>query len=195
MTSKKKKSSRSSEYGNLHELLILKLQSLYDIEKELVKALPKMAKNATSDELREAFENHLQETEGHVERLEQALRLLEVEPKAEKVAGIRGIAEDGSWVIKNVRDDAARDAALIAAAQYAEHYEMAGYGSAAEWARMMGHVEVEELLNKTLAEEKAANDKLTSLAEGGINAEANDMEEVSVVEKVTTKMEDIDNIL
>ncbi len=177
---KKKNSAQSKgkdQYGNLHELLILKIQSLYDVEQELTKALPKMAKNATSNELREAFEHHLEETNEHIVRLERAMVILGVEPKKEKVEAIRGIAEDGSWVIKNVRNNAARDAALIAAAQYAEHYEIAGYGSAAEWARLMGHSDVEELLNKNLAEEEAANEKLTALAEGGINEEANDMEE------------------
>ncbi len=179
MEKRKKASSRkaTTQYGNLHELLILKLQSLYDIEQELIKALPKMANNAHNEQLREAFESHLEETRIHSDRLEQAMEYLEVEPKKEKVAGIRGIAEDGSWVIKNVKDERARDAALIAAAQYAEHYEIAGYGSAAEWARLMGHTEVADLLETTLAEEEAANNKLTSLAEGGINEEANDMEE------------------
>lgn len=182
MAKRKKASSRKAsnakqQYGNLHELLILKLQSLYDIEQELIKALPKMAKNAYNDDLREAFEMHLEETKTQVDRLEQAMEHLEVEPKKEKVAGIRGIAEDGSWVIKNIKDERARDAALIAAAQFAEHYEIAGYGSAAEWARLMGHSEVADLLEATLAEEEAANDKLTRLAEGGINEEANDMEE------------------
>lgn len=180
MTSKKKASSRKAQsknaYGNLHELLILKLQSLYDVEQELIKALPKMAKNAHNERLREAFESHLEETKMHADRLEQAMELLEVEPKKEKVAGIRGIAEDGGWVIKNIKDERARDAALIAAAQYAEHFEIAGYGSAAEWARLMNHTEVADLLEATLAEEEAANNKLTSLAEGGINEEANDME-------------------
>ncbi|MBX4192214.1 DUF892 family protein [Candidatus Parcubacteria bacterium] len=173
MAKAKKGAQARGNYSNLHQLLILKLEALYDVERELVKVLPKLAKNATSDELREAFEMHLEETEIHVERLEEAMDLLDVEPRAEKVEGIRGIAEDGSWVIKNIRDDAARDAALIAAAQYAEHFEIAGYGSAREWARLMGHTEVEELLSKTLEEEEAANEKLTELAEGGINERAN----------------------
>lgn len=174
----KKKSKNAQKWGNLHDLLILKLESLYDIEQELVKALPKLAKNATNDGLREAFEEHLEETKEHVKRLERAMQYLGVEPKKEEAAGIRGIAEDGSWVIKNVRDEAARDAALIAAAQYAEHYEIAGYGSAREWARLMGHKEVEDLLERTLQEEEAANRKLTMLAEDGINEQAYDAEEV-----------------
>lgn len=174
-------------FGNLHELFILKLQSLYDIEQELVKTLPKLAKNASSDELRDAFETHLEETKMQVDRLEQAFELLDMEPKKEKVEGIRGIAEDGGWIIKNVRDDAARDAALIGAAQYAEHYEIAGYGTALEWAKLMGHDEVADLLQQTLDEEETANKKLTALAEGGINERANDMEDAksdSLIERL-----------
>jgi ferritin-like metal-binding protein YciE len=179
MAKKKTKSGKSGGYGNLHELLILKLQSLYDIEQELVKALEKMAKNATSDDLREAFEEHREETIEHGTRLERALKLLGAETKKTKVAAIRGLVEDGSWVIKNVRDDAARDAALIAAAQYVERYETAGYGTAKEWAQTMGHTEVADLLDQTLQEEEAANQKLTTLAESGINeTAAAEMEEI-----------------
>jgi len=104
-------------------------------------------------------------------RLEEAMRLLDVEPKKEKVAGIRGIAEDGDWVAGHT-SPMARDAALIAAAQYAEHYEIAGYGSAREWAAMMDHQEVADLLDTTLKEEEAANEKLTELAHNGINQRA-----------------------
>lgn len=182
---KAKAGGSKTRYGNLHELLILKLQSLYDVEQELTKALPKMAKHASNHDLRAAFDEHLIETKGHVRRLEQALRLLGEQPRKEKASGIRGIAEDGSWVIKNVRDDATRDAALIAAAQYAEHYEMAGYGTAREWANLMGHSEVEDLLQETLSEEEAANEKLMTLAKT-INDEANDMEpaEQSFIERL-----------
>jgi ferritin-like metal-binding protein YciE len=169
--------SRKDSFGNLHELFILKLQSLYDVEQELTKVLPKLVKHSSNQELKTAFREHLKETEGHVRRLEKAFKILDVTRKKEKVEGIRGIAEDGSWVMKHVKDDAARDAAIIAAAQYAEHYEIAGYGTAAEWADLMGHDEVADLLKETLAEEEAANEKLSSLAEGGINEEANDMEE------------------
>lgn len=175
----KRSASKGSkrDFGSLHGLFILKLQSLYDIEQELIKVLPKLAKNASHSDLKAAFTEHLKETKGQAQRLERAFKLLGEKVKKEKVEGIRGIAEDGSWVIKNVKDDAARDAALIGAAQYAEHYEMAGYGTACEWARLMGHDEVAELLEQNLAEEEAANEKLTSLAESGINDEANDMEE------------------
>lgn len=184
MAHTKKRSSRKStskeessgKFATLHELLILKLQSLYDTEQQLVKVLPKLADAATNKELSAAFKEHLIETRGHVRRLEQAFRHLGVKPKSEKAEAIRGIAEDGSWVMKHVKDNAARDAAIIGAAQYAEHYEIAGYGTAAEWARLMGHDEVESLLSQTLQEEEAANEKLQALAEGGINDEANGME-------------------
>jgi ferritin-like metal-binding protein YciE len=159
------------QYKNLHELLVLKLQSLYDIEVQLTLALPKLAKAATSPELKEAFEMHLTETKVHVTRLEEAMRLLDVEPKQETVLGIRGIAEDGDWVAGHTSAQA-RDAALIAAAQYAEHYEMAGYTSAREWAAMMDHTAVADLLDSTLLEEQAANAKLAELAHNGINQKA-----------------------
>jgi ferritin-like metal-binding protein YciE len=171
------KAKKGKSFDSLHQLFILKLQSLYDVEQELVKVLPKLAKNASNEELSAAFEEHLKETEGQVKRLEKAFKLLGEKPKKEKVEGIRGIAEDGTWILKNVKDDAARDAALIAAAQYAEHYEIAGYGTAAEWARIMEHDEVQALLEETLGEEEAANEKLNALAQGGINDAANEMVE------------------
>lgn len=171
------KAGKKGAFQNLHGLFILKLQSLYDVEQELTKVLPKLAKNASNKELKAAFTEHLKETEGQIKRLERAFKILDETPRKERVEGIRGIAEDGSWVLKNVKDDAARDAALIGAAQYAEHYEMAGYGTAIEWARIMEHDEVADLLEQTLVEEEAANQKLTALAESGINEEANDMEE------------------
>lgn len=166
-----KKAVVGQQYKNLHELLVLKLQSLYDIEVQLTLALPKLAKAANSRELKEAFEAHLIETKGHVTRLEEAMRLLDVKPKQEKVAGIRGIAEDGNWVAGHTTP-VARDAALIAAAQYAEHYEIAGYTSAREWAAMMDHQAVADLLDATLMEEQAANEKLSELAHNGINQRA-----------------------
>ncbi|HEY6021640.1 MAG TPA: DUF892 family protein, partial [Candidatus Paceibacterota bacterium] len=159
-----KKGSGEATHETLHDLLILKLQSLYDVEVELTKVLPKLVKHATSEDLIEAFESHLEETQGHVKRLEQAMKKLGMQVKKEKVEGIRGIAEDGSWVANNIHDDAARDAALIGAAQYAEHYEMAGCESAVDWARLMNHSEVADLLQQTLDEERAASAKLKSLA-------------------------------
>jgi ferritin-like metal-binding protein YciE len=163
----------TKKYESLHDLLVLKLHALYDIESVLVKALPKMAKGAADEELRMAFEKHLGETEEHVQRIEQALGELGEKATKEKVEAIRGLEKDTSWVLKTVKDDAARDALLIASAQYVEHYEIAGYGSAHEWAELMGHSTVSGLLQSTLDEEKAADEKLNELAKGGINSRAN----------------------
>ena len=156
----------------LQDLLITKLQVLYDVENQLVKALPKMAKNASDSDLSASFEEHLKQTKGHVERLEKAFKLLDIKPKKMKSEAIRGLVEDAEWVIENVQGDEALDANLIAAAQYVEHYEIAGYGSAQSWASEMGHAEVSDLLQETLDEEKAADKKLNDLATSKINEKA-----------------------
>lgn len=158
---------------NLHDLLLLKMHSLLDVETELVKALPKMVKAASDEQLRAAFEMHLGETENHVRRLEKCLLAFGEKVKKEKVEAIRGLVMDSALVIKNIKNDAARDAFLIASGQYVEHYEMAGYGAAVEWAALMGHSDAEALLKETLAEEKATDEKLNQLAKGGINQRAN----------------------
>lgn len=159
----------------LHDLLILKLKALYDVENELLKALPKMAKAAVDEDLKQGFEGHLVQTQEHVERLEKAFSLLNVKPAKTRVEAIRGLIEDANWVIKNLKNTQASDAALIAAAQYVEHYEIAGYGSATEWAELMGHEEVKALLGETLEEEKTTDEKLNALATSKINEEANSM--------------------
>jgi len=155
--------------GTLHGLFLNKLEALYDVELQITKALPKLAKKVTDPDLKEALEHHLQETEVQVQRLEQCFSLLDEKPKKLKGEAIRGMASDATWVLHNVEEGPALDANIIAAAQYVEHYEIAGYGTAAEWARLMKHTEVKELLDQTLEEEKSANDKLTSLAETKIN--------------------------
>jgi len=134
--------------------------------------LPKMAKAASSAELRSAFETHLEETRGHVERLEQVFETLEEKVKGKHCEGIAGIIEEGKSIMEEDFDEAAMDACLIAAGQRAEHYEMAAYGTLVAWARAMGHTEAADLLQETLDEEKATDEKLTTLAEGGINQEA-----------------------
>lgn len=159
------------KHTTLHELLILKLQSLYDVEQELTKALPRMAKAASNSELSSAFTMHLEETRGQVTRLERAMEILQVPAKKQKVEAIRGMVKDAEWSIKNVKAPEARDAILIAAAQYVEHFEMAGYGTARAWAELMGHTEVADLLQETLDEEGASNEKLNGLAESKINME------------------------
>jgi ferritin-like metal-binding protein YciE len=144
--------------------------ALYDIESEIVKALPKMAKKANDPDFQQALESHLLETEEHVVRLEECFALLDAKPKKLKVDAIRGLVSDATWVTKHVEEGPALDANLIAAAQYVEHYEIAGYGTAAEWAKLMGHTEVADLLEQTLVEEKAADEKLTLLAETKVNS-------------------------
>lgn len=142
---------------------------LYDVETQLVKALPKMAKKAKNPDLIAGFEAHLQETEGQVIRLEKCFKLLEMKPKKLKSEAIRGLVDDAKWVMKNVAAGPALDANLIAAAQYVEHYEIAGYGTAIEWAKLMQHTEVEQLLVQTLKEEEATDKKLSTLAAKRVN--------------------------
>ena len=158
--------------GTIHDAFVEELRDTYDAEKQLIKALPKMAKAASSAELRRAFETHLEETRGHVERLEQVFESLEEKVKGKHCEGIAGIIEEGKSIMEEEFDEAAMDACLIAAGQRAEHYEMAAYGTLVAWARAMGHTEAADLLQETLDEEKATDEKLTTLAEGGINQEA-----------------------
>jgi ferritin-like metal-binding protein YciE len=156
----------------LHDAFIDEIRDAYDAEKQLIKALPKMAKAATSPELRAAFESHLEETRGHVTRLEKAFESLEEKAQGKHCDGIEGIIEEAAAAMEEDFDEMAMDAVLIASAQRAEHYEIAAYGTLVAWARAMGHAEAAELLEETLNEEKAADEKLTALAEGGINDEA-----------------------
>jgi len=158
--------------NSLRDALVEEIKDLYNAEKQLTKALPKMAKGATSDELREAFESHLEETEGHVTRLERVFELLDEKPRGKHCAGIAGIIEEGSDMMEEDAEDAVMDAALIAGAQRAEHYEIGAYGTVIAWAEALQLSEVVELLNETLAEEKAADEKLSAIAESGINEAA-----------------------
>jgi len=158
--------------GTLRDAFVDELKDSYDSEKQLIKALKKMAKAAKADELRTAFETHLEETQGQVERLEQVFGLLDEKVKGKHCDGIAGIIEEGSAVMDEDFDDATMNACLIASGQRAEHYEMAAYGTLVAWARVLGHDEAADLLQETLDEEKAADKKLSSLAEGGINDEA-----------------------
>lgn len=173
------------QYASLHDLFILKLNSLLFVENELIKALPKMAQAARNGDLRVAFTEHLKETRGHAARLEQILEMMGEKQKRIEVAAIQGLIEDGEWCIKNIKTDEALDVALIAAAQYVENYERAGYGTARAWAETMGHDEAASLLGQTLEEEEASNNKLTELAEGGINQAANEEEEMYAESRMT----------
>jgi ferritin-like metal-binding protein YciE len=158
--------------GTLHDAFIDELRDTYDAERQLTKALPKLAKAASNPQLREAFQTHLEETQGHVERLEQVFASIGEKVRGKHCDGIAGIIEEGKSIMGEEFDDATMDACLIAAGQRAEHYEMAAYGTLVAWARAMGHDEAADLLQETLEEEKAADEKLTELAEGGINETA-----------------------
>jgi ferritin-like metal-binding protein YciE len=156
----------------LQEKLVDEIRDLYHAEKQLVKALPKMAKNATHEDLREAFETHLEETREQVTRLEEVFQALGEKPRAKPCHGMMGIIEEGSEMMQEEEAGAVLDAALIAAAQRVEHYEIGAYGTCAAWARLLGLDEVVTLLDQTLEEEKAADKKLTVLAEQEVNLNA-----------------------
>ena len=156
---------------SLHDLFVDELKDLYNAETQLTKALPKMAKAAASEELRTAFEDHLKETEHQVERLETIFKELEASPKGKKCKAMAGLIQEGSEMIEADGPDAVKDAALIAAAQRVEHYEMAGYGTVRTYAQLLGFDEAANLLQETLDEEAAADEKLNELAKN-INVEA-----------------------
>jgi ferritin-like metal-binding protein YciE len=150
---------------NLEKLLENELKDLYSAESQLLKALPKMAKAAVSPRLKEAFTTHLEETEGQVERLEKVSELLEIRLTGKKCKAMEGLLEEGKEVLEAEGPDAVIDTALIAAAQRVEHYEISGYGTARALAEFLGHEEAAGLLQQTLEEEAAADEKLTSIAE------------------------------
>jgi ferritin-like metal-binding protein YciE len=158
----------------LHDAFIDELRDAYDAEKQLLRALPKMAKKATAEDLSAAFEAHLEETRGHVDKLEQVFGTLDEKVRGKHCDGIAGIIEEGKSVMEEDFDAETMDACLIAGGQRAEHYEMAAYGTLIAWAKAMGHTEAADLLEEILEEEKAADQKLSALAEGGINQAAAD---------------------
>jgi len=163
-----------AESGTLHDAFLDELRDAYDGEKQLTKALPKMAKAATSPILRDAFETHLEETRGHIERLERVMEGLGEKARGKHCDGLAGIIEEGKAAMGEDFDEATMDACLIASGQRAEHYEIAAYGTLVAWAEAMGHTDAVSLLQEILDEEKAADEKLTSIAEAGINQEAAD---------------------
>ena len=163
--------------NGLKGLYIDELKDLYSAENQLVKALPKMAKAATSPDLQAGFEEHLEQTKGHVQRLETIFEQLGESPKGKKCKGMEGLIEEGSEAIEEYEGDLL-DAALIGAAQRVEHYEMAGYGTVSAFAEELGESEHVTLLNETLEEEKETDEKLSGLA-GDINAKANRGEEAA----------------
>jgi ferritin-like metal-binding protein YciE len=164
----------ANTFNNLNDLFLNQLEDLYDAENRLIDALPKMAEAANSPELKNAFLSHLNETKGHARRLEEIFSQIGEDPKRETCEAMKGLVREGSEMIHAKGDPAVRDAALIAAAQRVEHYEMAAYGSVRAFAQRLGHQDIARVLQQTLDEEGKADHLLTELAEseGGINASA-----------------------
>ena len=162
----------STEFNSFKDLFVEQIKDLYDAENRLTEALPKMADAATSSQLKQAFQSHLRETEGHVARLEQVFQQINVEPKRETCEAMKGLIAEGETMIKAKGNPDVKDAALIAAAQRVEHYEMSGYGSARAFARRLGLTQAASLLQQTLEEEKAADEKLNQIAETSVNRQA-----------------------
>lgn len=153
---------------NLTELLEEQIKDLYNAENQLLKALPRMAKKASSDELKEAFTLHTEETRTHVERLEQVCEELEFSPKGKVCAAMKGLIEEGKEVLEEDGHEGVIDAALIAAAQRVEHYEIAAYGTVRAMAELLGHDNVVKIFEETLQEEEAADEKLTEVAQSAV---------------------------
>lgn len=162
----------ASKMTTLEDLYTDMLKDLYSAEKQLVKALPKMAKNAQSPDLQKAFQEHLKQTEGHVERIERIFTDLEGSPRGKKCVGMEGLIEEGNEIMQEDAEPDVLDAGLIAAAQKVEHYEIASYGTARAWAERLGYDKAARLLQQTLDEESMANEKLTKIAESHVNMEA-----------------------
>jgi ferritin-like metal-binding protein YciE len=156
----------------LEKLYIEELRDLYNAENQLLKALPKMAKGASSPELKEAFEKHLEQTKGHVQRLEELFEQRDESPKGKTCKAMKGLIEEGSEILKEEGEDSVLDAGLIVAAQKVEHYEIASYGSVRTFANLLGKDEEAKLLQATLDEESETNEILNQLAEGIVNEEA-----------------------
>jgi len=162
---------------SLDDLLVHELQDIYNAEGQILKALPKMIKAASHPELQSAFEEHLEQTEGQVERLDQVFKLLGVPAKGKKCEGMAGLLEEGKKTMEEDALPSVMDAALIAAAQKVEHYEIASYGCVCTYAEMLGYEQVHDLLGQTLDEEEATDEKLSALAENVINVDAEEGED------------------
>ena len=163
--------------SNLNELFLDELADIYNAEQQLLKALPKMAKAAQSEELKAAFEDHLSQTEEHVRRLEQVFESLEKPAKGKKCEAMEGLIKEGKSIMEESFEGSTMDAALICAAQKVEHYEIATYGCLCTWAELLEHEDALDLLKETLDEEKETDEHLTEIAESTINAEAADGQE------------------
>lgn len=162
----------SKDIKSMDDLFVHTLRDIYYAEKQILKALPKMIDKATNPALKQGFEKHLKETEGHVERLEKVFEMHGEKAKAVNCPAIDGIIEETEEIVGEVDDKAVLDAALIAAAQAVEHYEMTRYGTLVAWAKQLGRADCASVLEKTLKEEEATDRKLTELAESGVNARA-----------------------
>ena len=172
-TAAKTMSQSEDAKSMLHEFLTDELKDIYWAEKHLTKALPKMAKAASSDELRQAFEDHLAQTEEHVSRLEQVFEMLGMKPQAKKCDAMAGLVEEGKSIIEDTESGTAtRDVGLILAAQKVEHYEIATYGGLAQLAKTLGLTDIKDILGQTLSEEKEADELLTEIAETHVNVDA-----------------------
>ena len=158
--------------STLHDAWLDELRDLYNAEKQIAKALPKMVKAASKAPLADAFESHLQETLKQIQRLEQVFESVGETAKSKTCDGMAGILEEGKDIMSEDFDEPTMDASLIAAAQKVEHYEIASYGTVIAWAEAMGHTQAVKLLKQTLSEEEAADEKLSSIATSGINEEA-----------------------
>ena len=160
------------QFNDLGDLFIHELKDLYDAEQRLVSALPEMADAATSPQLKEAFMDHLRQTENHVGRLEQVFSKLGFEPERETCHAMKGLIDEGQSIISAKGDDNVRDAGLISAAQRVEHYEIAGYGTVRTFAQQLGYDDIAQVLQQTLTEEGETDKKLSALAESSINLKA-----------------------
>ena len=158
--------------NGLHRLFLEELADIYHAERQLVKALPKLARSAEHEDLREAFESHCRQTENHVSRVEQVFESLGESPRRRRCKGMAGVIDEGKETLDENKGSEALDAALIAAAQKAEHYEIASYGCLCTWAELMGHQQALRLLQENLAEEKEADEKLTEIARSTANVDA-----------------------
>ena len=165
--------------NSLRDLYVEQLKDLYDAENQIIKALPKMAETANSEDLLSAFEEHLEKTRGHAQRIERIFEEMGEKAKSQKCKGMEGLIKEGSEVIEEDMDEDVKDAALIAAAQRVEHYEIAGYGTVRTYATLLGERDAAALLEQTLEEEKEADQTLNDIAEH-INVEANEAEEEEV---------------
>jgi len=166
-----------AKLNSLDDLLVHELQDIYNAENQILKALPKMIKAASHPELQSAFEEHLEQTEGQVERLDQVFKLLGVPAKGRKCEGMAGLLEEGKKIMEEEAEPAVMDAALISAAQKVEHYEIASYGCVCTYAEMLGYDQVHDLLGQNLEEEETTDEKLSELAETVINVEAEEQGE------------------